>query len=227
MPHPKIYELLKSAKVDTIICAAGKIPLDDLAKECPNLDRLTWIVEKTGRHMDWNGEPGAAKGRVSVTVWHDILASKEEEVSAAPAKAQLPSNADGASPGDIVTIWQSADLAQPAEIVTFTQRNIVSAIAALISALPTRQRLNSGDLVLPADGFAHTYILCQTLAALYVHASVAITSVAVPGVDLTLASRSISPTVILASAESMADRHARETGGIQSSLQKFGKYSSD
>lgn len=99
-------------------------------------------------------------------------------------------------------------------------QNIVAAIAALHSAVPARQRLGPSDLVLPADSFVNTYVLCQTFAALFSHASLAINSVAGPGVDLDLASRSISPTVIIASAETMANFHHLKTEGITNALQK-------
>ena len=172
--------------------------------------------------MDWNGVPGAAEGRLKVSVWHDVV-----EESQASASADLPNNTDGATPGDLISVWQPSDLSAKPEIVTFTQRNLVSATAALISALPLRQRLTSADMLLPADGFTHTYVLCQTLAALFTHASLAITSVAGPGVELTKASRSVSPTVIVASAETLAAIHTKETAGITNSLQRFGKYSQD
>ena len=64
-------------------------------------------------------------------------------------------------------------------------------------------------------------MLCQTLAALYSHASLAITSVAEPGVDLALASRGVSPTVIISSAETLRSLHDAETAGISNALQKF------
>ncbi|KAK3117460.1 hypothetical protein LTR53_001147 [Teratosphaeriaceae sp. CCFEE 6253] len=222
LPHQKVYELINSTGADALICAAGNLPLDDLAVQCSNINLLTWVVEKTSRHMDWNGTPDAASGRLAVSVWHDIVAEQKSTAS-----AELPANDQGATPGDLISVWQSTDISAKPDIVTFTQRNLVSAIASLISALPLRQRLTSADMLLPADGFAHTYVLCHTLAALFTHASLAITSVAGPGVDLDKASRSVSPTVIVASAETLGAMHTKETAGITSGIQKLGKYSHD
>lgn len=84
-----------------------------------------------------------------------------------------------------------------------------------------RQRLNPSDLVLPADSFSNSYVLCFTLASLFSHASLAINSVAGPGVDLALASRSVSPTVVIASSETLANLHAAEISGISSGIQKM------
>ena len=114
--------------------------------------------------MDWNGPPEG--GNLSVGVWHDVV---EENIKG--ASAELPGNDSGDKPGDVITVWQSTDLSRKPEIVSFSQNNIVAATGALISAIPLRQRLSSADLVLPADGFAHSYVLCQTLAALFMHAS--------------------------------------------------------
>lgn len=98
---------------------------------------------------------------------------------------------------------------------------MTAAVAALAFALPLRQRYSASDLVLPADTFSSSYVLCQTLAALFQHASLAINSVAGPGVDLSLASRSVSPTVIIASAETMANLHKSEAARRTGSLQKL------
>ncbi|KAK4544229.1 hypothetical protein LTR36_004439 [Oleoguttula mirabilis] len=219
-PHQKVYDLVNATGADALICAAGNLPLDAVAKHCQNLHLLTWVVEKTSRHMDWNGVPDAAHDRLSVSVWHDIIAEQKTSASAA-----LPTNEQGAKPGDLITVTQPSNNPQAKpEIVTFTQANLVAATAALITTLPLRQRFTPADLVLPADAFTHTYVLCQTLAALFTHASLAINSVAGPGVDLALASRSISPTVIIASAETLAAIHTTGTAGISSAAQKLGKY---
>ncbi|KXS95654.1 hypothetical protein AC579_10368 [Pseudocercospora musae] len=222
IPHPKVYHFLSGTGADGLVCAAGNLPLDDLSQTCKNLRLLTWVVEKTSTHMDWNGVPDEAAGRLVVSVWHDVV-----EENKATATTELPSNETGDTPGDIVTVWQPFDPAILPQIVPFTQKNIVAAIAALVTAIPTRQRFSSADLVLPADTFTHSYVLCQTLAALYMHCSVAITSVAAPGVDLQLARRGVAPTVIIASAETMAKLHQQETAGISSGLQRFGKYTQD
>lgn len=96
----------------------------------------------------------------------------------------------------------------------------MAAISALIAAPPSRHRLNPSDLFLPADSFTNTYTLCLTLAALFCQASLAINSVAGPGVDLLLASRNVAPTVMVASADSAAklrtQTSSRATGVLKS-----------
>ena len=169
--------------------------------------------------MDWTGVPGAAEGRLKVSVWHDVVA---ENVAA--ASSDLPSNDQGEAPTDLIAVWQSTDPYKAPEIVTFTHRNLVSATAALISALPLRQRLTPADMLLPVSPFTHTYVLCQAFAALFTHASLAVNSVAVPGVELDKASRGVSPTVIVASAETMAALHAQETASLTSVAQRVRKY---
>ena len=221
MSHPKVYELLKATNAGSLICAAGNLPLDDLSQACPDVRLVTWVVEKTSRHMDWNGVPDSAKGRLSVGVWHDVV---EENINT--ASSDLPSNDSGDAPGEIISVWQNInDLSKTPTITTFTHANFTAATAALISALPLRQRLGPSDLVLPASSLNIPYVLCQTFAALFTHASVAITSVAEPGVDLALTRRGISPTVIIASAETLAKLHAQETKDISSVIQKVSKAS--
>jgi acyl-CoA synthetase (AMP-forming)/AMP-acid ligase II len=219
VPHPKVYELLDSTGAEALICAAGSLPLDDVAQECKNLRLLTWVVEKTSRHMDWNGVPDSAQGRLNVSVWHDVVQENQDK-----SNGELPTNETGDTPADVVIVWQPTQVEKKPELVTFTQTNMAAAISALISAIPSRQRFSPDDLVLPASAFSISYVLCQTMAALYTHANLAITSVAQPGVDLALATRGVSPTVIIASAESMVALHTKETAAATSATQKFGKY---
>lgn len=221
LPHLRIYELLKTTEATCLICAAGNIPLDDVAEACPNIRLLTWVVEKTSRHMDWNGVPESAQGRLSVSVWHDLV-----EEGLETATSDLPSNDTGDAVGSIITIWLNIhDPSLPATITSFSHANFTSSIASLITALPLRQRFGPSDLVLPASSFNIPYVLCQTFAALFTHASVSINSVAEPGVDLALARRGVSPTVIIASAETMAKLHAQETKDISSVIQRVSKAS--
>ncbi|KAK5116183.1 hypothetical protein LTR62_008509 [Meristemomyces frigidus] len=218
-PHVKVYELINSTGADALICAAGNLPLDDAAEACKNLKLLTWVVEKTSRHMDWNGVPDSADDHLKVSVWHDVVAEQK-----GTGATDLPTNDQCPPLAPIISVWQPVDPDIQPTITTFTHQNIVAATAALITTIPLRQRLTPADLILPADGFTHTYILCQTFAALFTHASLAISSVAGPGVDLATASRSISPTIIIASAETMASLHAKETAALTSMTGKLGKY---
>jgi hypothetical protein len=101
------------------------------------------------------------------------------------------------------------------------KQNFVAAISALSGAIPLQQRLNPSDLFLATDSFTNTYTLCLTLAALFSHASIAINSVAGPGVKLALAARSIAPTVVVASAETAAHLHAESSPHVAGGLKKI------
>lgn len=70
----------------------------------------------------------------------------------------------------------------------------------------------------------HSYTLTLTLAALFSHATVIINSVAGPGVDLTLATRSVAPTIAVVSAETAAKLHDTTTKSVTSGLKKLAHY---
>lgn len=169
--------------------------------------------------MDWAGVPDSAQSRLKIGVWKDIF-----EDSEATAPTALPSNDTTEKAGDIIAVWQSTDSQVKPTITTFTQSNIVSAVAALITALPLRQRITPSDLLLPADSFSHTYTLAWTLAALFTHASVAINTVAGPSASLAAASRSISPSIIVAAASTLSTLHTETAATITSPLHKLGLF---
>jgi hypothetical protein len=169
--------------------------------------------------MDWAGVPDSAQSRLKIGVWNDIFEDNE-----ATASTALPGNDVVEKPSDVVTVWQSTDSGVKPTITTFTQSNIVAAVAALITALPLRQRITPSDLLLPADSFSHTYTLAWTLAALFTHASVAINSVAGPSATLAAASRSISPTIIIATAATLSSLHTETAATITSPLHKLGLF---
>jgi len=97
-------------------------------------------------------------------------------------------------------------------------------VSALTAALPLRQRFNPSDLFLAVDSFTQTYTLCLTFAALFSQASLAINSVAGPHVDLTLASRSVAPTVAVASADTASKLHAETAESSSGGLAKIGHW---
>ena len=65
------------------------------------------------------------------------------------------------------------------------------------------------------------YPLTITLAALYSHSSIAFTTVAGASPDYDLAFQNIRPTIIIASAETMAKAHKTKTAGNQGFFQKL------
>jgi hypothetical protein len=100
----------------------------------------------------------------------------------------------------------------------------VSAVGALASTLPRAQRFTSTDVVLSIDSLSRSYPLCTTMAALFAGSSIALNSVAGEGVDFALATAGVSPTVIVASSQTMAeyhDRFMRPHTGIISSLGRW------
>jgi hypothetical protein len=76
-------------------------------------------------------------------------------------------------------------------------------------------------MFLAADVFTNTYTLCLTLAALFSHTSVAINSVAGPGVKLSLAARFVSPTIVVASPETTAELHAESSTSVAGGMKKL------
>jgi len=214
-PHTTLVEFLVRTQADALVAEAGSIPLADVSKTVPALRQIIWTVEKTSRHMDWSEVPEGIGGKIDVSVWHELVQDQKN------GSAQLPTTKEKA-PG-VVFLWQEA-VGKPAEIVDFTQQNLAAAVGSLITALPAAQRFNASDSFLPADAFTHSYSLCLTLAALFSHSTVIINSVAGPGVDLTLASRAIAPTVTVISAETAAKLHSTTHTSATGAAQKLGYY---
>ncbi|KAL6704512.1 hypothetical protein ACN47E_008141 [Coniothyrium glycines] len=214
-PHSTLVEFLARTGADSLIAAAGSIPLADVTRGASALKQIVWTVEKTSRHMDWSEVPEGIGGKIDVSVWHELVQEHKGGV------AELPTDTTKA-PG-LIFLWQEA-VGKSADVVEFTQQNLTAAVGALITSLPAAHRLNASDTFLPADAFTHSYSLCLTLAALFSHATVVINSVAGPGVDLTLASRSIAPTVTVISAETAAKLHSTTNTSITSGPKKFAHY---
>ncbi|KAI9654939.1 MAG: hypothetical protein M1821_005692 [Bathelium mastoideum] len=213
-PHDLVVSYLVKSNADCLVAEAGALPLENVIKGAPGIRQAIWVVQRTSRHMDWNEVPEGAGGKLEVAVWHDVV---QDQQSAAPAS--LPDNKSGTTPGNVVAIYQKAKGQE--EIIEFTQENIVAAVGAIISALPPRQRINPSDSFLPADSLTSTYCLTHTLAALLSHASVAINSVAGPGVDLALTSRSIAPTIVVVSAETALKLHSTHKETVTGMLKQY------
>nr|OQO18861.1 hypothetical protein B0A51_14527 [Rachicladosporium sp. CCFEE 5018] len=223
LPHAKVYELLRETKADTVIAAAGSLPLEELSTQLRgSVHTVIEVVEATSQHMDWGGTPKAVQGKLTVEAWHVILRDQGEW-----EKVELPKYSKTDPKKSVVAVYQPSDAMKDATITTFTSANIIAGVAGLLNSLPLRQRLSPADLVLPADSFNSSYTLCWTLAALYTHTSLAITSVAGSGVEFATVSRSVSPTVVISSAATLAGLHEKETSGITSKVQKFGLFSQE
>ncbi|KAI9885160.1 MAG: hypothetical protein M1823_003047 [Watsoniomyces obsoletus] len=210
-----VIELLKKTNADVLIAGAGTVPLAELVDAYPPLNYVIWVVQRGSRHLDWNEVPEGFGGKVGVAVWHDLIDERKPNAS-----TELPPAEEGSEAPGIVTIWQKKE-DDAGEVNEFTQGNVVAAIAALISSLPLRERFSPSDLLLPADTLDSIYPLTLTLAALYSHASIALNSVAGPRSEVDLASRLVSPTIIIASAESISRYHAQNHASISGSLSGF------
>ncbi|EON69380.1 hypothetical protein W97_08640 [Coniosporium apollinis CBS 100218] len=213
-PHARVVELLRQTNADALVAQAGSLPLDELIKAGASVTEVIWVAERASRHVGWGDVPESIGRKIGVSVWHELV--KENRNSA----AELPTVESGQKPGNIVAVWQGRTGAEN-QVVEFTQGNMVAAVAALIYALPSTQRMNPSDLFLPVDSLTHTYTLALTLAALFCRATVAINSVAGPGVQISLAARTIAPTIIAASAETAAKLHSDTSTSVVGSMKKL------
>lgn len=80
----------------------------------------------------------------------------------------------------------------------------MAAIAAQISVMPKPHRLGPADLVLSLEPLSNIWGLTMTLVALFSNSSLALTSSAGSGVKYSLVTQAVSPTIVVASAETMS-----------------------
>lgn len=86
-------------------------------------------------------------------------------------------------------------------------QNIVAGVVGALFSLPAKHRFAASDIILAADTLCRPYVLCQVLAALFSHSDLILGPVAGDEVDLQTAARHISPTVIIASSDSVKKLH--------------------
>lgn len=208
-----VISMLRRAAVDTVVALPGSFPFDMVVKNYPSLRQVIWVVDEGNRHMDWNEVPKGMGGSINVATWQDIV-----QDSPVDAGKELPPLDGQSEPREITIFWPSKPGVME-EMVEFTSANMVAAIAAQLWAVPQVQRLGPSDLFLPADSLANTYTLVLTLAALYSNSSVAFNSSA-GGLDLSLATRAIAPTVIVASPQTLLKTHELATRNFSSFLTK-------
>ncbi|CAK7206037.1 hypothetical protein SEUCBS139899_008820 [Sporothrix eucalyptigena] len=218
-----LISMLRRSAADTVITAPGCFPFDTVVQSYPALRQLIWVVDEGSAHMDWNEVPEGTGGSVNVSTWQDVINDSPQT-----AGRELPPLEGQSQPRDVTVFWEpfrnedgsagaasarvaaSAPLAMaPEEMVRFTSGHLVSALAAQLFAIPSAQRLSPSDLFLPADSLTHTHTLVLTLAALYSNASVVLNSVAPRAGDLSLATRSIAPTVVVANPAAVLSTHAQ------------------
>ncbi|KOS18457.1 hypothetical protein ESCO_000495 [Escovopsis weberi] len=208
----ELISMVRRSAVDTVVTAPGSFPLDAVAKACPSLRELIWVLDEGSSHLDWNEVPEGMGGRVNVATWQDIIRDGSSADTSADA-GQLPEPDPSRAPTDLVAFWQSRP-GQLEEMVRFTQANLVAGIAAQIAAIPTRERMGAGDLFLPAESLAGMHTLVLTLAALYSNASIAFNSVAGRSTDLVLATQGVAPTVVVAGPAALLKTHAESAAAL-------------
>ncbi|KAK4204246.1 hypothetical protein QBC40DRAFT_345541 [Triangularia verruculosa] len=189
-----VISMLRRSAADSVVTAPGSFPFDTVIKSYPSLRQLVWVVDEGSKHMDWNEVPQGTGSKVNVSTWQDIIND-----SPIDAGKSLPPLENQPEPKDVTIFWQQANNQQE-EMVKFTSGNIVSAIAAQLTAIPTARRLGPSDLFLPADSLANSHTLVLTLTALFSNSSVAFNSSApsAPSLSVILSSSAVSPTVIAA-----------------------------
>lgn len=214
VPLEQLTSMLRRAAVDTVITIPGAFPFDGVLKAYPALRQLIWVVDEGNSHMDWNEVPEGTGGSVNVATWQDIL-------NEAPADAgtELGSSSADTTPQDVVTFWQNKS-GQLEDMVRFSQANLVAGIAGQIAAVPSKDRLGPADMFLAADPLTNIHTLTLTLVALFSNASVALNSVAGRDCDLTLATRGVAPTIIVASPHTLLKAHEESTSRLGSALAK-------
>ncbi|KAI9777246.1 MAG: hypothetical protein M1839_008976 [Geoglossum umbratile] len=203
-----LIQVLQKTKPDFLVAAAGGLPLTEVVRFYGGLKQVVWVVEEGSRHMDWNEVPEGIGGQAGVGVWHEIVEEKKATVS-----PTLPDNAEHEPLKDLVSIWHG-EKDDVGEVVEFTQKNLVAAIGSIISSLPKNRRFNSSDLLLPVESLSVIYPLTLTFAALFSGASIVLNSAVSQKTDIDLATRSVSPTIVVASAEIITRSISKTRSGM-------------
>lgn len=204
VPNPSLYKLLDALEIDTLIAAAGSV---SSIRESTSLKNFIGVVDRGNEHMSW--EENAEEGdELKSSTWQKIVSD-----GASSSSKQLPQVANDV-PKDLITFWGESS-------VTFSHANLVAAISGQLSAFPASQRITNADLFFPADPLSKVYPLVLTLAALYFNASIALNSVSGENIDIELATKGISPTIIVASKSSLLKLHERSTDKMSSQLNKL------
>ena len=108
-------KLLADTGAECLIASAGSLPLTELSKSAPSSRQVIWVVEETSRQMDWSGSFDEARGKVDVSVWHELIEQNE-----ARASSELPSSG-GIEAADVSLVWLARQNAAP-KIVQFSQK---------------------------------------------------------------------------------------------------------
>ncbi|KAJ9207227.1 hypothetical protein DTO164E3_501 [Paecilomyces variotii] len=202
LPSEVLTEYLQKSQAELLIAEAGAVDLSVVTKGNQQLSHVLWVAKQGSRHMEWDQVPEGIGGRLEVAVWHELIKDKKGSIT-----SELPEWEPKSPTPSITTVWPTAS--GVGEFIEYEPKNLVSAVGALISALPRNQRLTSDDLLLSIDSLSRSYPLSLVLAALFSNASIALNSVAGEGVDFALATVGVSPTAIVASSRTMSEYHKK------------------
>ncbi|MCJ1403006.1 hypothetical protein MMC11_006228 [Xylographa trunciseda] len=192
-----LADVLHSTNADILIAPAGTVPAEHLAMSCPKVKQAIWVVEETSRHMDFGVNPSKTQTAVE---WHEIVGDVD-------LNSNAPSDllSTGGTPAIICIYPRKKPTTY--DVVEFSQKNIIAAIAAQIAAVPRNHKIGPSDLLMPLDSLTTIYTMVLTLAALFSGASIALTLIAGPAADYDSAFLGVSPTIIVASAQTMIQAH--------------------
>lgn len=212
-PAPAVTDMLERSGADTMIAAVGTLPFDAVTKEYAGLKNLFWVVDPGSKHLDWDELPKGTSG-LYVNTWQEIMAAEKATVTSdLPPLSCTPTK-------NILMFWLP-ETGEPGEMVEYTHGNIVCAMSAQLTNIPTPQKIGPSDLFLPVDSLASNYTLVLTLSALYYNASLALNSVAGRDTDLLKATQGVSPTIIVASAATLAKVHATTAKRLSNGFHSF------
>lgn len=203
-----ISDLLKSSAANVLIAPAGTLDLNNIQKKAPTLENVIYVQNPGNDHVDFTPDTKNASTPDTVT-WQAIL----DKVASSDTDTTLPTTTTGSPPPGLVTFWNSTP-------IEYSQANLAAAISAQINIIPISQRITPADLVFPADALSTLYTLVVTLAACYCNASLVLSSIAGPNADLISATAHISPTIIVASPDSLKDILRTSLSKVRNSLSK-------
>ena len=200
---------LQQSKTDTVIAAVGSLHFDGITTSYKNLKQMIWVVDDGSAHMDWNEVPSGVGGAINVSTWQDIVHDKDSTDGA----EVLP--VEKSEPEKVVAFWPSG------QMVECPQATLIAGVAGQLTSIPTTQRITNADLFLPVDSLSTIYSLVLTLSALYSNSSVVLNSVAGKTPDLTLATQGVAPTIIVASAPTLAKVHTEAKKKLSSTFYHY------
>ncbi|KAI1332149.1 hypothetical protein F5Y16DRAFT_358636 [Xylariaceae sp. FL0255] len=211
-PEAEVISMLQQSGADTVITSPGAFPFDGVVKSYPALRQLIWVVDQGASHLDWNEVPQGMGGKVNVSTWQDILNDSPQT-----AGTELPASDPKSTAEDVIMFWK-AKAGTKEEMVQFTQGNLVSAVSAQLTSVPTKERFGPSDLFLTAASLSSSFALTLTLAAIYGNSSIAFNSVAGASPDLALATRGVAPTILVATPETLIKTHTETKNKVTSAL---------